>query len=144
MTTEEWLEKVDRELGRVKGRNGLLVGALEMGLRALALMMEEAARVPKAEAQGAVGERTVRANKFVLEDERGGMRAVLVVAADMPTLALFDTAGTPRAVLGILAGGPGLTLADENGKSRAVLSVLADGPGLTLFDAAGKTIWRAP
>ena len=95
---------------------------LVLGLGALALVWASAASVPKAEAQGAAGGRTVRANEFILEDENGKIRAWLRVDK----------------------GRPGLYLYDENGEVRAALGMGKDGPGLGLLDGAGKTIWRTP
>jgi len=166
MTTEERLAKVEGEVGRVKRRTRWLLVALGLALGAMALVWALATSVPKAEAQGAVGERTVRANEFILEDERGRVRGVLAVDKDGPWLTLRDAAGQDRARLGVMADEPGLVLADENGKfcallrvskdgpalgladengnPRVVLRVSKDGPVLDLADKKGKVIWSAP
>jgi len=85
------------------------------------------------------GGNEIRANRFVLEDENGKVRAVLDVVKDVPRLSLFDENGKERAVLGVTALGAGLSLFDENGKGRAALGVGADGPLLSFFDENGKT-----
>lgn len=85
-------------------------------------MWVSAASVPKAEAQGAADGRTVRANRFVLEDENG----------------------KPRAGLSAAKNGPILYLSDETGKPRAVLGVAKEGAALSLFDDNGKIIWKSP
>ena len=65
----------------------------------------------------------VRADKFVLEDERGGTRAVLTMDK----------------------GGPVLVMLDVKGHVRARLRVRKDGPGLiSLHDKTGKKVWSAP
>jgi hypothetical protein len=166
MTNEERLAKMERELGRAKRRSRWLLVGLAVGLGALAFVWASAASVPRAEAQGAAGGRTVRANAFILEDEGGRVRASLHMDAGGPVLRLYDAAGQPRAGFGVSKLGPVLSLADAAGKHRATLtlgedaSMLAlgdaadellavlemgsDGSGLDLFDAAGKQIWSAP
>jgi hypothetical protein len=64
----------------------------------------------------------VRANRFIIEDETGKVRAVLGVTDDEA----------------------GLILIDESDKTRAALSVGKDGPGLALHDENGKVIWSQP
>lgn len=64
----------------------------------------------------------IRADKFILEDERG----------------------RPRAVLTIDKGGPVLAMLDVKGHVRALLKVRKDGPGLvSLYDKTGKRVWTA-
>ena len=105
-----------------------------------------AASVPSAEAQGAAGGRTVHANEFILEDERGTMRAVLGVIKDVPTLALYDAGagGKVRVMLAVNEDGPRLVLSDAAGIPRVNLVVAAKGPMLILSDARGMPIWGAP
>jgi len=168
MTTEERLENLERELGRAKKRSRWLLVGLALGLGVLALVWASAASAPRAEAQGAAGGRTIRASEFVLEDEKGKVRAVLGVIKDAPGLGrfygpvlslfdengelcvvlhgtaggpglrLFDAAGKERATLGVGKDGPALRLNDENKMGGAGLGALKDGPMLNLFDAAGK------
>jgi hypothetical protein len=65
----------------------------------------------------------VRADKFMLEDERG----------------------KPRAILAMYKGGPTLAMLDEKGRFRAILRVRKDGPvELTLNDLKGRPVWSAP
>lgn len=65
----------------------------------------------------------VRADRFVLEDERG----------------------RPRAVLMMDKGGPVLAMLDVKCHVRALLRVRKDGPGLvSLHDKTGKRVWAAP
>ena len=165
MTTEERLAKVERELGRVKWRSRWLLAALGLGLGTLALVWASAANVPKAEAQGAAGERTVRANMFIVEDENGKTRATLGAVKAGPVLILSDENGRPRAMLSVDKAESRLTLSDENGELRATLSVggpmivraydengepygalsaVKAGARLNLADENGKRIWSAP
>jgi len=145
MTTEERLTKVERELARTKRRFRWLLVGLALGLGALALVWASAASVPKAEAQGAVGGRTVRANKFILEDEDGKTRAFLAAIPGGSFLGLCDAAGMPRAVLSV-GDGARLSLYDTAGKERALLKTVKgdprynmgeDMPMLALFDDKG-------
>ena len=95
MTTEERLAKVERELAeakaqatRAKRRSRWLLATLGLGLGALAFVWASAASAPRAEAQDAAGGRTVRANEFILEDERG--QAIHENATDALALALTE------------------------------------------------------
>ncbi len=79
-----------------------------------------------------------------LFDETGTARAALALLNGWPALSLQDQAGKPRAMLGVSPGESGLIFFDAAGKSRAVLTVAGNSPRLTLSDQAGKVIWRAP
>jgi hypothetical protein len=149
------LDRLERENRRLK-RVG---SAVLIGLAILALMGQATpARVQK----------LVEAERFVLRDTNGKLRAtlsmedgspslslhdevlrfraVLGVAGGSPALELLDQAQTIRATLIALDGAPVLTLNDQAGKHRAMLSVADSGgsPALEFFDQAGKVIWKAP
>src|SRR5690242_7201059 len=66
-------------------------------------------------------EKVLQAERFVVVDPAGKLRAVLSVAADDSfSLRLYDAAGKQRLALGILAdGSPSLVLKDPAGKPRA-------------------------
>jgi|GEM_PF-1269868 hypothetical protein len=65
----------------------------------------------------------VRADRLVLEDERGRPRAVLMMDKDGPVLAMLDVWC----------------------RVRAMLRVREDGPGLvSLHNKTGKRVWTAP
>ena len=117
MTTEERLEKMERELGRVK---------------------EVLAR---SRVEGTAKE--IRAKSFVLEDENGKPRARLGITECGPGLMLLDEKGELCAGLSMTETGPLLALYDENGKGRVVLFVTQDGPHLALHDENGKVTWSA-
>ena len=94
MTTEERMEKLERELARAKRRNRwLAVVLLTIGATALAVTALSAPSIPTAlaEAGGPVNE--VRASRFVLVDETGKTRAGLAVDKDGPGLGLVDEKG---------------------------------------------------
>ena len=139
MTTEERLAKVERELGRAKRRSRWLLAAL--GLSLGALVWESAARTPRAEAQGAVGGRTVRANAFVLENAAGRERATLDLFGNGSSLNLLNAAGETRAVLAMTADKAVLGLIGPAGKGSAWLTADPDRPGLTVGDGKGNVIW---
>jgi hypothetical protein len=166
MTTEERLEKVERELARAKQRSRWLLTALGLGLGTLMLVWTSAASVPLAEAQATGFGRTVRAERFELVDGQGTIRATLSLIAEQPLLGLADENGKPHTVLGmtkegsmltlgdatskprflvrVTKEGPTLILHDENGKPRTMLGALKDGPLLGFLDENGKPLWRAP
>ena len=150
MTTEERLEKLERELAAAKRR--ILCLPVVVGLAVVGAGLAWVSAVPK----------VIRANEFILEDadgksritlaltelgaglvlsdENGKIRATLALTELGPVLGLVDENGQPRARLATLKDGPGLTLYDESGKDRARLAVNKDGPSLGLYDENGKPI----
>jgi hypothetical protein len=141
MTIEEHLEDLERELGRVKRRNRWLLGAIFLVAGVLIAPRVFETTAIRAQAQGAETAKQVRARSFILEDEKGKLRAVLAVTKDGPGLSLSDENGIYRAVLTLLKSGPSLSLSDENGKRRAEMTVLKEGPSLVLLNKNGKVIW---
>ena len=140
MTTEERLEKIERELAAAKRCNHWLLTIVVLTVGGLGLVWTLTKTMPAAYAQEAEAvQKVIRANGFVLVDEKGKERAVLAVVKSVPRLSLFDENGKPRAGLGVDKDGPRLSLFDENGKPRAGLSVPKDGPMLSLWDENGKT-----
>jgi hypothetical protein len=91
-------------------------------------------------AQGAnTGPNVIRANQFILEDDKGTTRAVLDVDKDgEPGLYLYDDKGTPRVIMGVGAHGSVLALCDMNGKTLVSLAVSNDGSSMRLSDERGK------
>ena len=141
MTIEERLENMEREMRRVKRRNRWLLGTILLIVGGLIApwVFETTAIRARSKEVGTVKE--IRARSFVLEDEKGDVRAGLIVDKDgSPGLRLYDENGETRAAL---KDGPGLSLYDENGKTRATLGVVKGGPGLVLLDENGQVIWSA-
>jgi hypothetical protein len=114
-------------------------------------------------------ERVIEAQKFVLKDSQGRVRAELSTERDeAPKLWLFDESNHRRAEFSLLANGtPGVRFLDKDQKIRAALE-LVDGkavlnlrdseshhraelvvtasgdPYLQLRDKDGKTFWTSP
>ena len=106
MTTEERLENLERELGRVKRRNRWLLGAILLVAGGLIVPILFETTAFRARAQGAGTAKVIRANAVVIEGENGKMCAGL----------------------GVLKDGPGLMLYDESGRTRVALCILEDKP----------------
>ena len=144
MTTEERLERVERELveakaqaTRAKRRTQWLLVALGLALGAWAFAGTFGPNTAGAQG-GAAAVNEVRARSFVLIDEKDEVRARLSIFDGGPMLAMSDEKGHLRAILGILKDGPKLNLFDEKAVTRAVLAVVPDGSGLVLHDDKGK------
>jgi hypothetical protein len=146
----ERLERAQRRWQRVA------VGAV-LGLVAVAVMGQKPAP------------RVVEAERFILRDAAGRIRAELGVdteqsvalrfrdADNLPRLSigtengasvlvLNEQGGKVRAGLVTLPqGSPALTLYDTNGKNRAELALTRDGaPALTITDRDGFLAWKTP
>jgi len=156
MTIDERIEKMERQLVRVRWVNRGLIACIVLSLLVgLPFLMAGS------------GVKEIRANRFILEDENGKTRAELSLKKDGPVLLLLDENDKSRAELSLKKDGPNLSLSDENGKPRAgltvdkdgrpgllllddngkclaILSVAMDGPWLALFEENGKVIWKAP
>ena len=111
MTTEERLEIVEQELAVAKRRICWMLG----GGALLILGCLTIAATPG-------NNRTIRANRFIVEDANGRARAMMSVDKDESAL----------------------TMRDANGKLRVMMNVDKIGPGLVMLDANGKPIWTAP
>ena len=141
MTTEERLEKLERELTTTKRRNRWLLVVVMLAVVELGLTwaLTKTTVIAQAQVADAVP-KAIRANRFILEGEKGEVRAVLGVIKDGPGLALYDEKGKPHALLSMTVDGSGLVLADANGKPRVSLSVIKDGPTLSLNDTNGPRV----
>jgi len=118
MTTDERIEKMERQLARMRWFNRCLIACIVLSFGGC--FISKTFGPEKALAQS--GSKVIRANSFFLEDENGNIRASLHITKD----------------------GPGLLLSDENDKVRATLVSVKDGPGLSLIDENEKVIWSAP
>ncbi len=139
MTVEERIERLERELAAAKRRNRWLMAAAVLAVVGLAWAGNRITGIAQAQ-EADTGPKVVRANQFILEDEKGRMRATLAVSKDTSALRLYDKSGKPRAVLGVLGdAGPALVLNDGNDKTRVQLIVLRDVPVLALMDGNDKS-----
>ncbi|HUX02850.1 MAG TPA: hypothetical protein VMY35_17955 [Phycisphaerae bacterium] len=161
MTTEERLEKVERELARAKRRNrwqAAFIGLAVVGLILAWTLTKIAPAVQSQEdAEATKPVQVIRATAFVLVDDEGRERGKLEMLKNGPELRLIDANGESRIMLstykfkdakGLQMDGTGLCLADENGKARAWLRLEKFGPSedvgcydwesLYLFDEKGE------
>ena len=105
MTTEERLEKVERELARAKSRTRwlLIIVVVCLGVGILVWALGSGAAI-------------ITAKAFLVVDSEGRQRAGLTVTSDGPLLGLTDENETTRAGLSALRDGPMLGFWDENGE----------------------------
>lgn len=127
-SVHERLEKLEKQNRRLK-RAGLVV----MVLAGATLLIGQAKPQWKVEAE-----------RFVLMDANGKVRAELGMAVHGPHLAFYDEAGTRRAVLGIVQKGPGLFFLDTTQKRRVAMGLAEKGPVLFFFDEDGNTVFSKP
>jgi hypothetical protein len=126
MTTEERLDKAERDLARAKRRNYwlllsvmlllvlyvlgwsgapagniVLAGPFKHGLTPFEKLGEK--DVVENAAADEAGEKVVVANRFILLDDAGEIRAVLGMAGDQPDLVLYNERGKIKASLSEVA-----------------------------------------
>ncbi len=83
-------------------------------------------------------ERIIEAERLVLKDTAGKVRAELAICNAEPRLALFDSIQRPRVFIRVAADGPDIELIGSNGKCRLQLELFEDVPAVSLSDADGK------
>jgi hypothetical protein len=144
------LHAISNRLSKLEAQNRRLkqgAAAILIALSALVLM-----------AQSAPPSRIVEAQKFVLKDTKGNVRAWLGVIGEGSELILGNSNQQPRMslevsvdaadlhffgsrkggmTLGVNSGEPAISLVGANGNGGAELSFAGNGPGLTLHDAKG-------
>jgi len=135
MTTDKRLEKVERQLARVRWFNRCLMACIVFCLGAWFIRQSFGPETAWAQSVAKV----IRAGSFIIEDENGTTRASLALDKDGPGLKLHDENGESRVVLSMGKDQPGLVLSDKNGKARAGLFLVKVGPFLVLTDENGKT-----
>jgi hypothetical protein len=130
MTTEERLERLERELAAAKRRNRrVLCGLTLAGLALVVAVSLGAVTVGNGQ--------VIRAAQFTLIDAEGRGRAALQMTEDGPMLGLFDARGMCRAKLATGEVVPALVLYDEKSVCRAILGVDSDQARLVLHDRNG-------
>jgi len=153
MTTDERIEKMERQLARMRWFNRCLIACIVLSLGAWFILKTFTTETAWAQSMAKV----IRANAFILEDKQGKIRARLHVPEDGPELVLCDKNEKGRVGLSVTEeDGPALVLQDENGKARALMSMsmlymkdengkfrvmlssVKDTPGLLLLDKNGK------
>jgi hypothetical protein len=128
------MDKMVQRIDRLEKENRWLkhIGVLVLvGIAAVVLMGQAmSSRVAK----------VIQAEKFVLRDSSGRIRAELsTLHGGEPSLVLFDKSLITRAVLGVINGSPRLDIYDGNGMRRAVLGATLDGsPRLELYNPDGE------
>lgn len=135
------LGRLERENRRLKHLGvGLLVGMVAVGLLAVVAVV----RLGQAGSEKRA--KVVEAEKIVLRDASGKIRAELGLSADgSPRLDFFDRDEKRRAGLFLVPDGARLYLADKTGTLQAALAMSGDSPSvLQLLDKAGTVRWRAP
>lgn len=141
MTTDERMEKMEGQLARVRWFNRCLIACIVLFLGVWFISKTFGPE----KAWGRSGSKEIRANRFILEDENGKIRAGLEMnMKDEPRLSMSDENGEIRAMLFVPKEGPILVMSDENGKIRARLAVIKSKPTLSVHDENGKVIWSAP
>jgi hypothetical protein len=86
----------------------------------------------------------VRANRFVLVDEKGKERAALTIENGVALLRLDNENGKPRLILSAENNQASLLLRDRENNTRARLEIRDDEPSFRLSDANGNSIKSFP
>lgn len=134
MTTEQRLEKLERELSRATRCNSWLLAALAVFLGVWVIGESFGPETARAQPT-ATAFKEVRANRIVVVDKEGKGRIVLGLMSKFgPTLGVLDEKGRTRVLLGTKKTGPTLCMYDEKGRQRAILGGAGNGAVLSLFD----------
>jgi len=167
MTTDERLERLEKELTRAKRHNLWLLTTTGLIVLTLTLMRVFTGLENNAHAKGKGNEpRVVSANEFILEDGEGRCRSKLFVDTKGPCFNLIDEKDRLRAQLRLIKDEPflilmnekgngsvslnqkeqgvGLVLCDQEYRVRGVFAVTKSGAGIEIWDENGSTQWKAP
>jgi hypothetical protein len=119
------IESLEREVRRWR-RGAVLLTLAAVGLATMA--------------HASTGTRVVEAQRFVLKDSQGRVRAEWGGDNDHSIALRFkDDSGAPRLTLGLEDDAALLVLSEKGGRPRAGLVTLGHGvPGLTFYDALGR------
>ena len=95
----------------------------------------------------AIGNRTIFAQRFVLQDAQGRPMAILGTSPAGVGLSVYDTLGKIRTDIGISPSGtPGVFLFTTSGQTAAAINLTEVGtPSLRLTDpTSGAKLWLKP
>ena len=153
LTTEERLEKLEKELAGAKRRSRVMLVVAVMTVAGILLLGAGGDAIPK----------SISSQEFVLVDSAGNNRASLHSTPTGALLGLKDAEGKTRFGLSVGDSGALLGLMDTNGKTRAMLRLDESGqpvlelsdqdkvrvvlgvnehPSLWLFDNDERAIWH--
>ncbi len=135
MTTEQRIEKVEKQLAQLKWHNRLLFVCIVLFLTSFFLWKTLRPNT----ALAASGAKEIRANRFVLENENGDIRAFMLANDAGTVLTMCDENGKQRSMITVTKDISELILHDENGKERIKMKVVNSGPGLAMMDKKGNT-----
>jgi hypothetical protein len=118
MTTDERMEKMEKELARLRWFNRCLIGCIVLSLGVCFIWKTLGPETAWAQSRA----KEIRASKFILEDPNGKPCATLgYIENKGPALLLLDKNDVVRASLDLTPKGPGLELIDENHNTRVQL-----------------------
>ena len=138
MTTEQRLEKLERELSRATRCNSWLLAALAVFLGVWVIGESFGPETARAQ-PAAAAFKEIRANRIVVEDKKGKVRVDLSVDKDGPALTLSDDKGNTGVWLNLGKNGPALRLNDDKVNTGVWLNLDKDGPALRLTDDKGNS-----
>jgi hypothetical protein len=138
MSLEERMANLELQLGRIKRRNRWLLAAVLLlaGGLVIPAVLETTAFPAGEQATGSAKE--VRANRFILEDQKGTKRASLEATGATAALGIYDEKGNPRVSLYESQDGTCLAFSDGKGEVKLMFSEDEDGSKLNLFDELGN------
>ena len=126
MPNDERIEKMERQLVRVRWLNRCLIACIVLSLGFV--------YISKRKNLAQSGLKEIRASRFIVEDENRKPRVVLAVTSDGPGLRLYDENGKERAVLAVTPNGPELRQYDKDANERIHLGMTKDMAILSLND----------
>jgi hypothetical protein len=169
---EDRLEKMGKELGRLRRHNHWLLGMilLFVGILAVPLIFDVTAF--RLGAQRVAVAKEIRARRIVVEDDEGNERISLNVFKDLSNLIMNDGSKIQRVTLtaskylgstlrlaeenfrpgvmqagvhlGVTIHGPKLSLVDQNHRTETWVSGIRGGAGLGIVGSDGNLVWRTP
>ena len=128
MTIEERLEKVEIELKRARRYSRILLAVVLLASAGMTVA------VAMTSGKNVIHENVIKANGFILVDEKANERAKLGIGFGGPELMFLDPNGEEGSFFAFNEFFSGLYLRDKNGKTRASMRVSDEGPRFELLD----------